>query len=183
MTFPTTMMRKQQTDWGSRHGFTLLELLLVLALVAVSMAAVVPQLSGTLSRWQLRESVRDLQASLQLAGQWARTRQEPVACVLDVQGRSFSLRSLQAGQSSYAAIPAINRQSLGATIGIARIEGFRDTGGGKALVFRPDGTSQAATIILAESGADAAGRTQWQITVDDQGAVHLQETLVSEQSK
>jgi type II secretion system protein H len=176
-------MRKRQTDSGSRCAFTLLELLLVLTLMAISMATVVPQLNGTLGRWQLREGVRDLQATLQLAAQWALARQEPVACVLDVQRRVFTLRYLQAGQSTYATLPAISQQSLGASVVIARLEGFRDVGKEKALIFRPDGTSQAATILLAENGADSAGCTQWQISVDGQGTVQLQEKLADEQNK
>ncbi len=74
------MKSKRQAHFRHRRAFTLLELLLVLALVAISMAAVVPHLNGTLGQWQLREGARNLETALRLASQWARVKQEACIC-------------------------------------------------------------------------------------------------------
>lgn len=175
-------MSKKQAHFSHRRAFTLLELLLVLALVAISMAAVVPHLNGTLNQWQLREGVRNLETTLRLASQWARVKQEAVAFALDVQSRTFALRSLQDGPSANRTFPAVGRQSLGRGVEITRLEGLIDVGQEKVLVFWPDGTSEAATIVLTSGRTDSGQKTLWQIALDGRGTIRCQERLDDETS-
>jgi prepilin-type N-terminal cleavage/methylation domain-containing protein len=165
-----------------RHAFTLLELLLVLVLISISAAATVPQLNGTVGRWQLRETARNLQMTLEVATQWASVRQESVVFALDVPGGTFGLRPQATGRAgTRGALPA-GRQSLGQGVGVARTEGFTDLGREKVLVFRPDGVSPAAAIVLT-GGAGSGREMLWQIALDGRGTIHCQEGQAGEMDR
>jgi prepilin-type N-terminal cleavage/methylation domain-containing protein len=160
---------------NTRHAFTLLELLVVLVLISISAAATVPQLNGTLGRWQLRETAHNLQMTLEVAAQWAGVRQEAVVFALDASHGTFSLRLPAPGRAGgRGALPA-GRQSLGQGVAIARMEGLTDQGAEHILVFGPDGTSPPATIVLTDGRAQASRETSWQIVLDGRGAVRCQE--------
>jgi prepilin-type N-terminal cleavage/methylation domain-containing protein len=166
-----------------RRAFTLLELLVVLVLISISAAATVPQLNGTLGRWQLRETARNLQMTLEVAAQWAGVRQEAVVFALDAARGTFRLRLPAPGRAGgRGALPA-GRQSLGRSVAIARMEGLTDQGAEKVLVFGPDGTSPAATIVLTNGRAQASRETSWQIVLDGRGAVRCREGLDDETTR
>jgi type II secretory pathway pseudopilin PulG len=152
-----------------------LELLLVLMLIGISAATIVPQLNGTLDSWQLRETARNLQTVLQVASQWAYARQETVVFALDVKNGAFSLRPFDDGQSTAGGLLPTGRQSLGQGVEVVRMEGLTNLGKEKVLLFGPDGTSQAATIVLTGSRPGAREKL-WQIVLDDRGAVQCRET-------
>jgi type II secretion system protein H len=177
------MMSRIPAAINSRRAFTLLELLLVLALIGISAATIVPHLSGTLGRWQLRETARNLQMTLQVASQWAGVRQEVVVFGVDAKKGVFSLRSLGSERSVTGDLLSTGRQSFGQGVEIARMEGFTDLGEEKVLVFRPDGTSHAARIVLTGARPDANRETLWQIAVDAHGAVQCQEGPADETSE
>ncbi len=174
------MMSRRPAPSSARRAFTLLELLLVLMLIGISAATIVPHLNGTLGRWQLRETARNLQATLQAASQCAWVRQEAVVFSVDAKGGVFSLRPLESGQSATEGLLSLGRQSFGQGVEIAQMEGLTDLGKEKVLVFRPDGTSNAARIVLTGARPDANRETLWQITVDGRGAVYCQERLADE---
>lgn len=174
------MMSRKPARFSVRRAFTLLELLLVLMLIAISAATIVPHLNGTLGRWQLRETAHNLQAALQMASQWASVRQEPVVFALDAQRGAFSLRPFEPGRSGARRLLPAGRQSFGQGVQIARMEGLNDVGQEKVLMFWPDGTSQAATIALTGGKPHAGAETVWQITLDDRGTVHCREKLAHE---
>ena len=174
------MMSKRPASSSSRRAFTLLELLLVLMLIGISAAATVPHLNGTLGRWQLKETARNLEVTLQLASQWACVRQEAIAFVLDVRKGRFMLRPLGDEWSPGEAPLPVGRQSFGQGVQIVRMEGLIDFGKEKILMFRPDGTSPAATIVLTGSRPDANRETVWQIALNGRGAVQCQERLADE---
>lgn len=173
-------MSRIPASFHSRCAFTLLELLLVLMLIGISAATIVPHLNGTLGRWQLRETARNLQATLRMASQWACVRQEAVVFVLDAKRGVFSLRPLEDGQSATRGLFPTGRQSFGQGVEIVRMEGLRDLGKEKVLLFRSDGTSEAAMIVLTGSRPDVNRETLWQIAVDNCGTVQRQERLADE---
>jgi hypothetical protein len=149
-------------------------------LIGISAATIVPHLNGTLDRWQLRETARNLQTILQIASQWACVRQEVVIFVLDVKRGVFSLRALKGGQYASQGLFPIDQQSFGQGVEIVRMEGFRDLGEDKALVFQSNGTSDAAMIVLTGSKPDANRETLWQIAVDSHSTIQCQEILIDE---
>jgi type II secretion system protein H len=176
-------MSRIPTGFHSRRAFTLLELLLVLMLIGISAATIVPHLNGTLGRWQLRETAHNLQTTLQMASQWACVQQEAIVFVLDEKRGVFSLRPLEDEQSDTKILLPIGRQSFGQGVKIVRMKGFRDLDGEKVLVFRSDGTSEVAMIILTCDRPDTNRKILWQIAVNNCGTVHCQEKLENESSE
>lgn len=174
------MMSRIPAGFSSLQAFTLLELLLVLMLIGIGAATIVPHFNGTLGQWQLRETARNLQATLQMASNWACMRQEAVVFALDAKRGVFSLRPLEGGQATTRSLFPIGRQSFGQGVEIVRMDGLRDLGKEKVLVFRPDGTSEAAMIVLAASRLYVNRECLWQIAVDSCGTVQCQERLANE---
>lgn len=167
-------------SFSSRRAFTLIELLLVLMLIGIGAATIVPHLNGTLDRWQVRETARNIETTLQMASHWACVRQEAIVFAVDVKRGVFGLRSLEGGQSAIPGLFPIGKQSFGRGVEIVRIEGLKDLGKEKVLVFRPDGTSEAAMIILTAGRLDVNRDTLWQVVVDDCGTVQCQERLTDD---
>jgi prepilin-type N-terminal cleavage/methylation domain-containing protein len=180
MISPISMMSRTPASLSSRRAFTLLELLLVLMLIGISIATIIPHLNGTLDRWQLRETARNLQTTLQMASLWACVRQEIVVFAVDEKKGTFCLRPLEDARSSAQGRLPIVHQSCGQGVEIARMEGFNNLGREKVLMFRPDGTSEAAMIVLISGRPDANRQTLWEIAFDGRGAVLCQERFTDE---
>ena len=66
-----------------RRGFTLLELLVVMAIIAVVTALVVPRVGNSLSNLELKASARSVAASLRYANTRAMTVKKPYLAVID----------------------------------------------------------------------------------------------------
>ena len=85
-------MRHAPSSLGAR-GFTLVELLLVVAVLGILAVAVAPAVSTVLAGGRLRAGARELAG----AGRYARTmallNQTPVDLVVDLQGGRFSIRA------------------------------------------------------------------------------------------
>jgi len=180
----TKKMRNDQPGNPPPHrAFTLLELLLVLMLIGISAATIVPHLNGTLGRWQLRETARNLQTTLQLASQWSSARQEGVVFSLNTQKGNFSLRFSKEGDAASGDLLPTGRQSFGQGVGIAQAMGFKDRGMEKVLLFRPDGSSDEAAIVLTDKGSSDARASSWEISIGSGGAVQCQERAADETGK
>ncbi len=173
-------MNDEPRQPASRRAFTLLELLLVLVLIGISAATIVPHLNGTVGRWQLKESVKNLQAALQLASQWACVRQEPVVLTVDTRRGAFALKPLAKERLRGNHLLPVGWQSFGRGVKISEVQGFRSSGSRRSLTFHPNGTSPAARIVLTGSESGANQKTVWQITIDGHGGVQCQERLTDE---
>ena len=77
---------------GSRmRGVTLLELLIVLALMAIVAGFVIPMFGGPISTSELRASARQLAAGLRLARSEAVSERRETFLVLDLGGKRFKV--------------------------------------------------------------------------------------------
>lgn len=180
MTSPISMTSKS-TDGNKRVcGFTLVELLLVLVLIAISMATIMPRFSGSIPGWQVRESSQNMLATIRLAQQFALTRQEIVAFVLDADSGSFAIRcisdSVDLGSKSNDFL--VPRQFLGKDVKIVKLAGFKQIGNKKGLVFWPDGRTEAASVTL--TGSKDSKTAEWHILVENDGSTVLQELFRNE---
>jgi prepilin-type N-terminal cleavage/methylation domain-containing protein len=161
-------------------GFTLVELLLVLVLIAISMAAITPRIGDSISGWQVRESSKNILAVIRLARQMALTLQEVMVFALDSDSTSFSVKSVghYPDSSEISNDFLVPRQFLGEGVKIVQTEGFEQLGSKRIIVFWPDGSAKKAHFTLA---AEKDGRmAEWHIFVENDGSVVLREVLKNE---
>ena len=73
------------------RGVTLLELLIVLAIMAIVAAVAIPMFGGPVSTSQLRQAAREIAAGLRLAQSEAVSQRRQTFLVLDVAGKRFKV--------------------------------------------------------------------------------------------
>lgn len=140
-------------------GFTLLELLVVMTILALLLSVIPPLLSGVLPRAETKVAVRQLAAGLRYAHSEAMVRHRELVFVLDLEHRRYRIPGLMADQQ----LP----ESLKLTMTTARSEA-NDTIG--RIRFFPDGSATGGRITVA-----GEERT-YQVDVDWlTGRVHLDE--------
>ena len=76
---------------SDERGVTLLELLIVIALIALVTGLVIPMFGGPVSTSELRASARQLAAGLRLARSEAVSERRETFLVLDVAGKRFKV--------------------------------------------------------------------------------------------
>jgi general secretion pathway protein H len=79
------------TTRPSGRGVTLLELLIVLAIMAIVAGFVIPMFGGPVSTSELRSAARQLAAGLRLAQSEAVSQRRQTFLVLDVAGKRFKV--------------------------------------------------------------------------------------------
>ena len=171
-----TSMSKNSINRSKKNsGFTLVELLLVLVLIAITIATIAPQFRGSIPAWQLRESSKNMLTTIRLARQFALTTQEITLFALDANNASFTVKRIDssADSDSPGTDLLIQRQFLDLSVKIINVEGFKQIGREKALVFWTDGRTKNAHLTLATD--KNAGTTEWHISVKDDGSASLEE--------
>lgn len=133
-----------------QQGFTLLELLLVLVIVAAGYALLVRGFPGGAPGTELKSAARSVAAGLREARGTAIASQVPTALVLDVEKRSMEV--------SNGARPRILPQRLDLKLYTAQSEIVDDRRG--AIRFYPDGSSTGGRVTLA------SGRQKLLVDVD-----------------
>ncbi|HTS21493.1 MAG TPA: GspH/FimT family pseudopilin [Casimicrobiaceae bacterium] len=81
--------RRRARACGSGHGFTLLEMLVVLMLMGIIASVVIPIFGPGVSTLELKRSARELAAGLRLARSQAIAQRTEAVLELDLAGRSF----------------------------------------------------------------------------------------------
>ena len=120
-------------------GFTLLELLVVLAIASLMVAVAAPFTVRTIERAELRADARELKSDLRAFRQRA----------ID-ERRTISVTAL-----SETHWPESGREVRHRAIFVG------EDGGNTALVFYPDGTSSGGTFRLQDGGRVALVRVAW----------------------
>jgi general secretion pathway protein H len=134
-----------------RAGFTLMELVVVLALIAVAAALVAPAVGRTAEDVMARAEVASVAAVLRGAREQAVTRQEIVEVSLDRDARSLLLR--RAGRDGLDAPPA--RRAFAALL---RVDSAATP---SAITFLPQGMSSGGRLTV-----ETAGPRRYVVTVD-----------------
>lgn len=131
-------------------GFTLIELMVVLAIAALALAAVPSGLIKLYENIEYRTTVRDLLSGLKTARAEAARSGLAVPFVLDVAERSFSVGTKQAG-----VVP--ERLSLSLIVAESEQESERGS-----IRFYPDGSSTGGSIIVRRpTGVGVRLRVDW----------------------
>ncbi len=134
-----------------RHrGFTLVELLVVMAIAALAMSAVPPMFSSAMPGVEMKAAARRTLSSLRLARELAIRQGEDVVLVIDVEGHRLELpghRNLSIPKRLHLQLEAADREMIDAQRG-----GIR---------FFPDGSSTGGRIILASGDAGYQVGVSW----------------------
>jgi general secretion pathway protein H len=124
----------------TRHsGFTLLEILVVLALLAMVYALVPPMITVGGSTTELKAGARQVAAGLRKARSQAIVSRAEATLTLDVEARSFLL----SGDSKSRKLPQQ------AEIGVYTAQGEVVDANTAAIRFYPDGSSTGGRVTLA----------------------------------
>ena len=127
------------TARAGQHGFTLLEILIVLVIGVLLVALVPPLLSGMSGATELRGAARQLAAGLRNARNEAVTHQQEAVLTLDLGRRRFGVT----GDPREIALP----ESVALKLYTAQSELLDSTTGG--IRFFPDGSSTGGFITVS----------------------------------
>ena len=129
------------------EGFTLVELLVVLAIAALLLSVVPPMLSAAMPGVELKSAARRIMSSLSLARETAIRSGSDVALVVDVEQRRLELEGFRT-----VSLP----KRLGLDLHAASREMLDETRG--AIRFFPDGSSTGGRVTISSGeGADRYG--------------------------
>jgi len=140
----------------SQVGFTLVELLVVLTLIAVAATMIVPRMAGSLTRRELREHTARLAYTARTVRELAVAGHRTMAIEFDLNrsGYSVTMPSSEPGSTRWQPVQMSWLKSARWPDTVKLVE--FNTPGARArpgsthrLTFFPDGTSTGATIRLA----------------------------------
>lgn len=132
------------------NGFTLVELLVCLAIASVLAVMSLPYVAGGAGRMRLESEARGVAALLRGARERALAERQPIAVRIDPATRSVTV---DGGRSSY-------RLSASEQLGL-----LADDGGAKgfvaAIVFAPDGGSSGGLLVMKAGGHQLTLDVDW----------------------
>jgi len=131
-------------------GFTLLELLVVLAILVLVAAVALPRLTGPSDGVRLQSAVRDLLGALRLTRAAAITRNVEMALVIDVEQRTLQ---------SPVVPPRRFEADIASQMKIAEAERATPSRGG--FRFFPDGSSTGGDIRFRLGGREMRVCVHW----------------------
>jgi general secretion pathway protein H len=137
-------------EQAAEPGFTLIELVVVLAIVALVLALAMPQLGRRPGRLELVSSAHEVAASLRLTRSRAIAENQPRSFVADTRSAAFG----PAGQGSLRALP----RGIGLLLYTTEDQAVADSIG--TIRFFPDGSSTGGGIALVQ------GELKYQVLVD-----------------
>lgn len=146
---------------SSAHGFTLLELLIALAIAALVLSIALPNLSRRPGRLQIGAAAHEIAAALRLTRSRAISQNRPALFIADIDSGSY--RPASVGASGQ--VPAGVRLSLYTT------RDQSSSGPLASIRFYPDGSSSGGGVALADGGLRYEVLVNW---LD--GHVSIQET-------
>ncbi len=147
------------------RGFTLLELLVALSIMALLVALIPPMLSGAGLTTEVRGAVRQLASGLRAARSEAVTRQQPAVLSIDLERREFTVT----GRQRPVTLPQHERVTI--QLYTAQAEIVDDDRG--HIRFFPDGSSTGGYIALSDRRGEYRVNVDWltgRIRIEDRDA-------------
>jgi general secretion pathway protein H len=144
------MIDRSQSLHSAAAGFTLLEMLIVVALLALATAVAMPTFMRPSDGVQLQATTRKLVNALRLTRAMAIARNAEIALTIDVDKRTFSSAAIR---------PQSFSPDMAAELTFAEPERTtRSTGGFR---FFPDGSSSGGDVRLRLHGREARICVNW----------------------
>lgn len=138
---------------GPAKGFTLVEVMVVLALVAIICSMAVPSLQGYATNTNLRTAARDIQSDfLSLKGR-AISQNNAYRIAFDPGGNNYTIEQGTDGGPPYAAVQVKTPTTFGGGIGISNAA-FSD--GTSSITFQERGMVTNGTVVLTNSRGSTA---------------------------
>ena len=145
-------MSGEHTSTGrDERGFTLLELLVGLGILAMVLAVIAPIANRTRASMELRSTAFDIASSMRNARAAAQTSNAEQALVIDVSSRLLWTE----GQSLRKALP----RRFGMTLDLPVAERVSSNAG--RMRFFPDGSASGGKVVLREGGRIATVFVNW----------------------
>jgi general secretion pathway protein H len=132
-------------------GFTLLELLVVMGIIALGLALVAPSLNRLRQGVEVRGAAYELAGNLRSARAAARETNIERVLTIDVDGRRYWAEGVVAPRQ----IPP----SIALDLTVPTSE--RDGAGMARIRFFPDGSTSGARVVLDDGRVSAAIRVDW----------------------
>ncbi len=133
------------------RGFTLLELLVVLALAVLLLGLAQPMLSAAFPGTELKAAAQELAAGLRMARSLARTHGEPTSLELDLENHRFRIGN----DGRFHPLPSRLHLSL-----ITAASELTGTNRG-SIRFFPDGSASGGRILLATGSRKLGVDVDW----------------------
>ena len=168
--FPVTVRSRVH-----RVAFTLIELVVVMAMLAVAVGVIVPRMGTSIGRVALREAAGRLAQTARTVGALAVARRQELTLEIDLSlgayrilmpssdGAPGELTTVQGSWLRGAQWPKSIRVQ-----GFRRGDGTRVTSGSERIRFYPDGTSSGAALRLTDADTTQqiivhahSGRVAW----------------------
>ena len=144
------MSRDDDSEGGVEAGFTLVEMLVVLTILALTTTLVAPLVSGGSEGARLQMAASDLASAFRLTRSAAITRNREMSLMIDVNRRTFS--SAVVSQRAFA-------PDIDARLTYAAGQGSGTTDGG--FRFFPDGSSTGGDVTLTLRGTQTKLCVDW----------------------
>jgi Tfp pilus assembly protein FimT len=160
---------------GYAAAFTLVELLLVLVLMAVTVATIMPRIGAAAAVWQSTETGRNLLAAIRYARHFALTTQQVVVFMVDANNLNFTVKSIEDAGDCAGDEVILSRRLLADKVEIVAMPRLKRINDKPALVFWPDGTTDNVLMTVTASTVDQCSK--WQILVKSNGAAELTKVL------
>ena len=136
------MQRSNKTRCQGDRGITLVEMLVVVALVSILLAVVFPAAGSGLATLRLRTAAQDLATAAKYAREQAIYRQRFFLLELDGEARTVAVVDLESGSTRSFHLPeAVRVDSI-------LPEKIGEAVGSRSWLFSPDGSSDPFQVVL-----------------------------------
>jgi type II secretion system protein H len=159
------LAKPSENSLRARRGFTLMEMMVVLVLIAILTAMIIPEMKGTFEDALLRSTGRELVNVIELASSRAISLNQTLRLQLDSASGRYEIdrRSREVTTEDFVPLKDVagSKGQLDKRISVQIFESSGDSADAAGmempaanpeagLVFYPDGTADGATVLLKD---------------------------------